>query len=120
MSWFLIELGIRIVVFGGLFGVVVWKSERVKVEPRWALPVVGLVFAVFNTALYWALKPLLNLATLGTMALLTPLLINGLLLYATDRVLKPLKIDGVMMMFWLSLYLTVAHGALWLVLDKIL
>ena len=120
MSWFLIKLGIRIVVFGVLFGVVAWKSERVKVQPRWALPLVGLVFAVLNTALYWALKPLLDLATLGSMALVSPLVINGLLLYVTNRVLKPLEIRGVMMMFWLSLYLTIAHGALWLLLDKIL
>jgi len=120
MSWFLIKLAIRIVVFGGVFGVVAWKHEKVKVEPRWALPLVGLVFALLNTGLYWAMKPILNLATLGSMALVMPLVLNGLFLWATNRVLKPLKIEGLLTMFWLSLYLTLAHGALWLVLDKIL
>jgi uncharacterized membrane protein YvlD (DUF360 family) len=117
---FLIELGVRIVVFGGVFGVVAWKSERVNVKPRWALPLVGLVFGVANVGLYWAMKPVLNLATLGTMGLGMPLIVNGILLWGTNRVLKPLKIEGLLTMFWLALYLTVAHGVLWVVFDKIL
>ncbi len=116
----LIELGVRFVVFGGVFGVVAWKSKRVTVEPKWALPLVGLVFAVLNVALYWAMRPVLDLATLGTLGFLMPLIVNGVLLYGTNRVLKPLKIDGILMMLWLSVYLTIAHGLLWLVFEKIL
>jgi uncharacterized membrane protein YvlD (DUF360 family) len=120
MTEFLIEFGVRFVVFGGVFAVVAWKSERVVVQPKWALPLVGLVFAVLNVALYWAMRPVLDLATLGSMGFLMPLIVNAILLYGTNRVLKPLKIDGILMMLWLSIYLTIAHGVLWLVFEKIL
>jgi hypothetical protein len=119
MTWLLIKFGIRFLVFGGIFAFVAWKDERVTVQPKWALPLIGLVFAVMNTGLYWLLKPVLNLATLGAMGFLMPLVVNGLLLYATNRVLRPLQIKGIMPMFWLAVYLTAAHGALWLVLDKL-
>ncbi len=120
MTEFLIEFGVRFVVFGGVFGVVVWRSERVTVEPKWALPLVGLVFAGLNVALYWAMRPIFDLATLGTLGFVMPLIVNGLLLYGTNRVLKPLKIDGILMTLWLSVFLTIAHGVLWVVFEKIL
>ena len=117
MTWILIEFGIRLVVFGTVFALVAWRDKRVVVQPKWALPLVGLVFAVLNTALYWAMRPVLDLATLGALGFLMPLIVNGILLYVTTRVLKPLKIDGFLPMLWLSLYLTVAHGLLWFALD---
>lgn len=120
MTEFLIEFGVRFLVFGGVFGVTAWKAERVTVEPKWALPLVGLVFAVLNVALYWGMRPILDVATLGAMGFLMPLIVNCILLYGTNRVLKPLKIDGILMMLWLALYLTVAHGVLWIVFEKIL
>jgi hypothetical protein len=119
MTWFLAKLGIRFVVFGAVFGVVAHRRKDVIIEPKWALPLCGLVFAVLNTGLYWLLKPLLNLATLWTVWFLVPLLVNGFLLYLTDRLLKPLKIDGLVPLAHLAGWLTLAHGVLWVVLDKL-
>ncbi len=93
--WLLIKLGIRFVVFGLVFGLITWKHEKVTIQPKYAIPLVAAVFALLNTALYWILRPVLNLATLGSMALLMPFILNGAFLYATERLLKPLKIEGV-------------------------
>jgi len=119
VTWLLIKIGIRVVVFGAVFGLYSWKDPRVTVRPKYALPLVALVFAVINTALYWLLKPVLNLATLGSLGLVMPLVLNGAFLYATARLLRPLKIDGFWPMLWLSGVLTLAHGTLWLFLDYI-
>jgi hypothetical protein len=53
VTWLLIKIGIRVVVFGAVFGLYSWKDPRVIVRPKYALPLVALVFAVINTALYW-------------------------------------------------------------------
>ena len=119
MTWILLKLAIRFVVYGLVFGLFTWRDKRVSVQPRYALPLVAAVFALMNTGLYWLLKPILNLATLGTMALLLPFALNGAFLYMTDRVLKPLRIDGIWPMVVLSFFLTVAHGVLWFGLDYI-
>src|SRR5688572_21585386 len=117
MTWLLIKLGVRFVVFAGVFWFATFRNKKITVQPKIALPLVGLVFALLNTLLYWLFKPILNLATLWTLWFLVPLILNGLFLYATDRVLKPLKIDGIRPMIWLAVLLTAAHGALWLGLD---
>ncbi len=115
-----IKLGVRFLVFGAVFGFAVWKNEKVTVKPRYAVPLVALVFALLNTGMYWLLKPVLNVATLGTMWFLLPFALNGLFLWATDRVLKPLKVEGLLTMAWLAGLLTVAHGALYVVLDLLI
>ena len=117
VSWFLIELAVRLLVFGVVFGVVAWKMEKVTIKPRYALPLVAAVFALLNTALYWLLKPILNLATLGTLAFLMPFLLNGAFLYATERLVRPLKIEGLWTKVVFAAILTVAHGVLWVALD---
>ena len=119
MNWVLIKLAIRFVVFGLVFAVVAWKHEKVTIKPKYAIPLVAAVFAILNTALYWALKPILNLATLGTLAFLMPLVLNGAFLYATERLLKPLRIDGLWTQAVVAVILTVAHGILWVALDVI-
>jgi hypothetical protein len=119
----LIKLGVRLVVFTGVFWIAAKKHDKIIFEKKWAMPVVGLAFAVLNTALYWALKPILNLATLGAAAFLMPLVINGLLLAVTERIFARkqhwFRIDGILAMFWMALFLTLAHGALWAALDYI-
>jgi uncharacterized membrane protein YvlD (DUF360 family) len=120
MTAIAIKLGVRFLVFGAAFGFAVWKNEKVTVKPRYAIPLVALVFALLNTAMYWALKPVLNVATLGMLGFVMPFLLNGFFLWATDRVLKPLKIDGLLTMAWLAGLLTIAHGALYLLLDVII
>lgn len=119
MTWFLIKIGIRLAVFGGVFTYAVYRNDKVEVSPRWYLPIVAIVFGALNIGLYWAAKPILNLATLNNFWLIMPLVINLLFLYATDALLKPLKITGIWTMCWLAALLTLAHGGLWLALDKL-
>jgi uncharacterized membrane protein YvlD (DUF360 family) len=119
VTWFLIKLGIRFVTFGIVFGVVAWKMEEVTIKPRYAVPLVAGVFALLNTALYWLLKPILNLATLGSLAILMPFILNGAFLYATERIVKPLQIEGLWAKVVISAILTGAHGVLWVALDVI-
>ncbi len=119
MTALLIKSAIRLVVFGGVFGFAVWKNEKIKVEPKWFIPIVALVFGAMNIGLYWAAKPVLNLATLNNFWLFMPFILNLAFLYATDSLLKQLKISGIWTMCWLAGLLTLAHGALWLGLEKL-
>lgn len=119
----LIKLGVRLVVFTGVFWLAARKNEKIIFEKKWATPLVAFTFAVLNTALYWALKPVLDVATLGAIGFLMPLVINGALLVATVRIFERRKqwfrIDGFVAGLWMAVFLTVAHGALWLGLDYI-
>src|SRR5688500_11908956 len=119
----LIKLGVRLVVFTGVFWLAARKNKNVVFEKKWATPLVAFTFAVLNTALYWALKPILNVATLGAIGFVMPLLINGVLLAVTVRIFQAKKhwfrIDGWMAMMWMAIALTIAHGLLWLAVDYI-
>jgi len=119
----LIKLGIRLVVFTGVFWLAARKNEKVVFEKKWATPIVAFTFAVLNTALYWALTKILDLATLGAISFLMPLVINGLLLGVTVRVFQSKKhwfrIDGWLAMMWMAIALTLAHGVLWVAVDYI-
>ena len=122
MTWILVKLLIRVVVFAGVFALAVRKSEKITVEKKWAVPLVGLVFALLNTGLYWLLKPVVNLATFGVAWLIVPFLLNGMFLYATNWLLgkarvKGLQINGTWVMVKLAVLLTLVHGGLYLALD---
>lgn len=117
MTALAIKLLVRVVVFGGVFAVAAHRHPKISIAPRVAIPLVGLVFALLNTGLYWILKPIVTMATLGGLALAIPLLLNGLFLWATARVLRPLKLAGARPMIYLAVLLTVAHGLLYVVLD---
>lgn len=132
----LIKLGVRLLIFGVVFFFATRKNPKVVIHTKWAMPVVALVFAVLNTSLYWALTPILDLATLGAIGFLMPFIVNMVLLIATVRFFrwdklphvhkkgdktadrKPLfEITGLMTTLWMALILTVAHGVLWFALD---
>lgn len=116
----LIKLGVRLVVFGLVFWIATRKNPKVIVTKKWALPLIALVFAALNTGLYWALTPILNLATLGAFGFVMPLVVNALLLYGTVRIFEKkqwFEVQGIMTTLWLAAFLTIAHGALWLGLD---
>ena len=119
----LIKLGVRLVVFTGVFWLAAKKNEKVIFEKKWATPLVAFTFAVLNTALYWVLSKVVNLATLGAISFLMPLVINTLLLGITVRVFQSKKhwfrIDGWLAMMWMAIALTLAHGLLWLGVDYI-
>ncbi|MDB4961786.1 MAG: hypothetical protein JWP01_1785 [Myxococcales bacterium] len=116
----LIKLGVRLVVFGLVFFIATRKNPKVIVTKKRVLPLIALVFAVLNTGLYWALKPILNIATLGAFGFVMPFVINMLLLIGTVKVFsrwKWFEIQGVFTTLWMAAFLTLAHGALYLGLD---
>ena len=119
----LIKLGVRLVVFTGVFWFAARKNEKIIFEKKWATPIVAFTFAVLNTALYWVATKVLNLATLGAIGFVMPLIINALLLGITVRVFQAKKhwfrIDGWMAMIWMAIFLTLAHGVLWVAMDYI-
>jgi uncharacterized membrane protein YvlD (DUF360 family) len=118
----LIKLGIRLVVFTGVFWLAAKKNKSIVFEKKWAPPLVALVFAVLNTGLYWLLKPILNIATMGAVGFALPFVINGALLIGTMKVFEKKKwfrIEGFFATLWMALILTAAHGVLWVAVDYI-
>jgi len=116
----LIKLGVRLVVFGLVFFIATRKNPNVIVSKKRMLPVIALVFAILNTALYWLLAPLLNVATLGAAGFLMPLVVNMVLLIGTVKIFERWKwfeVKGLMTTLWMAAFLTLAHGALYLGLD---
>jgi hypothetical protein len=116
----LIKLGVRLVVFGLVFWIATRKNPKVVIHNKWATPLIALVFAVFNTGLYWALAPILNIATLGAAGFIMPFVVNMILLLGTVRVFqsrKWIEVQGLLATLWMAAFLTLAHGALYLALD---
>ncbi len=124
----LIKLGIRLVVFGAVFFLAAKKNPKIVIHNKWATPVIALVFALLNTAVYWLLTPILNLATLGVAGFLMPFVVNMLFLLGTVKAFdklnekrksekKWIEIQGIMATLWMAAFLTLAHGALYLGLD---
>ncbi len=133
----LIKLAIRLVVFGVVFFIAAKKNPKVVIHNKWMTPVIALVFALLNTGVYWALTPILNLATLGVLGFVMPFVVNMLFLLGTVKLFdalnarlarsadpekkkdakKWLEIQGVMATLWMAAFLTLAHGALYVALD---
>ena len=116
----LIKLGVRFAVFGLVFIVATRRNPKIVVSKRWAFPLIAAVFAILNTGLYWALRPLLDLATLGAAGFIMPLVVNLVLLLATIRVFQRkqwLEVKGTLATLWLAMFLTLAHGLLYVGLD---
>jgi uncharacterized membrane protein YvlD (DUF360 family) len=137
MLWIFAKLAIRLVAFTAVFWLATrprktdrttkegrpeLRPARISIQPRWAIPLVGLLFAGMNVLLYWLAKPLLDLATLRSFTVVMPLVVNSLLLWGTARIVdkrKWMKLDGFMAAAWLAVALTLAHGVLWASLDYI-
>lgn len=118
----LIKLGVRLVVFTGVFWFAARQNDKIIIEKKWATPLVAFTFAVLNTALYWMLKPVLNIATLGVVGFAMPLVINGALLFATVKIFakkKWFRVEGMFAGLWMATFLTLAHGVLWFAIDYI-
>jgi uncharacterized membrane protein YvlD (DUF360 family) len=115
---FLIELALRTLVFGIALTFATRRVSGVRVEPRSALPAVALVFAILNALLYGLIASTISVITLWTLALVAPFLANAVLLWLTDKLFKPLKIDGLKPLAWASLIITIAHLLLRLV-DRV-
>lgn len=108
----LFKIAVRVLVFGLALALVSRGNPRVRIQPRSALPLVALVFALLNTFLYGALKLAMNLGTLWLLWFVTPLLVNAALLWATDKLSRPLRIDGVGALLGASFVMTLAHVGL--------
>lgn len=122
MTWILIKMAIRLVVFVAVFWFAARKNPKIRIQPRWAVPLVAGVFAILNVGLYWMLKPVLNLATFNVAWFAMPLVLNLGFLIATVRAVakkKWLEIDGVMATLWMALILTAVHCLLYAGLDYI-
>lgn len=118
----LIKLGVRFVVFGLAFFLAAKKNPKVVLPNKWATPLIALVFALLNTLVYWALSPILNLATLGAIGFLMPLVANLLFLVVTVKIFEKkqwIAIKSTMTYGWMALVLTAVHGLCWLGLDYI-
>ena len=116
----LIKLGASLVLFTAVFFVAARKNPKVKIQPKWATPLIALVFAVLNVGVYWAITPLLNLATFGAVAFFMPFIVNLMFLFATVRIFESKKwlvIEGLIATLWMAILLTVTHGAIWFALD---
>jgi Mycobacterial 4 TMS phage holin, superfamily IV len=116
----LIKLGVRFVVFGLAFFIAAKKNPKIVLRNKWATPLIALVFALLNTLVYWALSPVLNLATLGAVGFLMPLVANLIFLVVTVKIFekkKWIEIKSVMAYGWMALILTAVHGLCWLGLD---
>ncbi len=116
----LIKFGVRLVVFGLVIWLVSKRNKDVVIHKRLAIPLIALLFAALNAALYFVLKPILNLATLGAVEYLMPLVINLILLAVTIRVIEKkqwIEIKGLIATVYLGVALTIAHGALWVGLE---
>ena len=122
MNWILIKMAIRLVVFVAVFWFAARKNPKIRIQPRWAVPLVASVFAVLNVGLYWLLKPVLNLATFNVAWFAMPLVLNLIFLVTTVRAFKTKKwieIDGVLATLWMALILTAVHCLLYAALDYI-
>jgi hypothetical protein len=118
----LIKLGVRFVVFGLTFWIAARKNPKVVLPNKWATPLIALVFATLNTLVYWALSPILNLATMGAIGFAMPLIANMIFLLVTVRIFRAKKwfeIQGLMTTVWMAIILTAVHGLCWLGLDYI-
>jgi hypothetical protein len=116
----LIKFGVRLIVFGLVFWLVSKRNKDVIVHKRLAVPLIAFLFAALNMGLYFILKFVLNLATLNSVSLLMPLVINLIVLAVTIRIIerkKWLEIKGVIATVYLGLALTLVHGVLWFALD---
>jgi len=123
-----IGFGVRLV----MFTVVFWlapqpkkgRLEAVRFKSKWLAPLVGLVFALLDIALYWVLTHGFDLATFGAISFVMPLIVNGLLLFATvklfawrEQMRGWFTIDSVVAGLWMVVFLTVVQGLCWLGLD---
>jgi len=116
----LVRLGASLLVFTGVFWLAARRDPRIKIENKWTTPVLGVLFAVMNVLVGWALTPLLNLATLGSLSFFMPLVVNLLFLLATIRIVqgkKWLVVDGMIALVKLAVFLTAAHFVLWVALE---
>jgi uncharacterized membrane protein YvlD (DUF360 family) len=135
MLWIFAKLAIRLVAFTAVFwlatrprkteerdaeGKPVLKPPRISIQPRWAIPIIGVVFGGLNLLLYWIARPLLDLATFRTFSILMPLIVNALLLWGTTKLVEKrqwMKLSGWFAAVWLAVALTLAHGVLYAALD---
>ena len=111
----LIRLGIAFVVFGAAITFATLKIKEVKVTHKAVIPLVAIVFALLNTALYWLVAFTIKAVSLWTLALVAPFLANAVLLYATDRLIKQFEIKGIVAFLKTAGLVTIGHIVVYVV-----
>ena len=123
MITFILWQLLRVLVFGVALTFACKRVARIKVEPPSALPLVAIVYALLNAALYWLLAPLISLLTFWLfwflLPLVVPFLANVVLLLMTDRLVKALRIETLGALARTAGILTLAHLGLRL-LERLL
>ncbi len=107
-----IKLGVSFVVFSGVFTFAHKKMANVEIAPWYAIPIAALVFSLLNVLLYVVATKVLNFAAMSFFTALVPLAVNGALLHLTAKLIRPLKIDGMMALMKLVVILTLSTGAI--------
>lgn len=104
-----VTLAIRVVVFGIALAFASRAIPGVTVQPRSALPIVALIFAILNALLYTLLSKAVTWLSLFLLWFAAPFIANAIVLWLTDRLSKPLRIDGLFALGGASLVVTIAH-----------
>jgi uncharacterized membrane protein YvlD (DUF360 family) len=112
-----VTLLVRCVVFGIAIAFITRQSSGVTVRPRSALPIVAIVFTILNAGLYGLLSTVINFGTLFLLFLVVPFIANAVLLWATDKLMKSFKVEGLGSLAFASLIVTIAHFLLRFVLH---
>ena len=109
METAVIKLGIQLLVFSAVIAVAAWRLEGVSVKPvRW-LPVLTLVLVALNASLYWLLSPVVAVVIPVLGWLVAPFVLNAGLLWGANRIVRRVKIQGLLK---LSALLAVSHLAM--------
>ena len=110
-----LKLALRFVLFGGVFFYAKKKMDKVEIQPWWALPLVALMFALLNLALYYAGTEVIKLASMNVANYVVPVVVNCLILFGTTALLKKMKVEsvrihGIVAIVWLAILLSIANG----------
>lgn len=111
MTW-IVSLLVHVAVFGVAIAFVTRRNTGVRVQPRSALPVVALVFALLNAFLYGAIATFTKVVSLWTLTLVAPFIANAALLWLTDKLIKPFKVEGLWPLAYASFVVTLFHFGL--------
>ncbi len=109
MTWSLTHLLIRFVAFGAAIAYACHAFKDVKVRPKPAIALVAVVFALLNAFLYTLIATAFNVMTLFAMWFAVPFVVNGILLLATDKLIKQFEIDGIFALLKTAGLLTAVH-----------
>jgi uncharacterized membrane protein YvlD (DUF360 family) len=108
MTFFVVKMLARVFVFGVALTFACRRDADVKVEPRSRLPMVAVIFALLNLALYSVLAGVLSVPFF-LLFFLVPFAANALILMLTDKLVKSFKIESITALIKTAGIVTIAH-----------